>query len=322
MAGDSLYQAWFKAHHTAKFYEVAITHYQGKNKKDKIDALVKEAMKFYGCKLGDYEFGTDNRKVNIDETTKTIYPNLSRVKGFGENVVNTLYEFGKENYDSFIDILIALESNGVNKTIVDKLIKINYFKKFGDINTLLKTTEYYHLIYGAKQMSKSKIEENGLDIEIVKKYGNETAKQINKLDSKSLLKELITTIPYKEWTTRDTLRAQLEVLGIVTHVDPLEDKRHYFVTELDVKKSIVNMKLYEVHSGTNRDLKMWRTSYDRNPFREGDMLYVYKVQKKNKRERTGEIDSRGKAIYAPVEGIYEFWLDSFRIEGGDSEYYD
>ena len=32
MGGDSAYQAWFKAHHTTKFYEDAINHYQEKNK--------------------------------------------------------------------------------------------------------------------------------------------------------------------------------------------------------------------------------------------------------------------------------------------------
>ena len=128
MAGDSLYQAWFKAHHTAKFYEVAITHYQEKNKKDKIDALVKEALKFYGYKLGNYEFGKDNRRVNIDEKTKIIYPNLSSVKGFGENVVNTLYELGKNEYNNFVDLLRDMKSESINKTVIDKLIKINYFK--------------------------------------------------------------------------------------------------------------------------------------------------------------------------------------------------
>lgn len=318
MAGDSLYQAWFKAHHTAKFYEVAITHYQEKNKKDKIDALVKEALKFYGFKLGDYEFGTDNRKVNIDEETKTIYPNLSSVKGFGEAVVNTLYELGKNDYDSFIDVLTSLKSNGIDKTIIDKLIKINYFRKLGDINTLLKTKEYYDLIYGSKQMSKEKIIKYGLDIEVVKKYGNETAKKINKLDSLSLLKDLVKNIPYKEWTTVDTLKSQLDVLGIVTHVNPNENKRHYFVSSLDVKKSIVNIQLYEIYSGITRDLKMWRTTYDRYPFKEGDLLYIYKIQKKNKRERTGEINPKtGKAVYAPVEGVFEFWLDTYRIEGGE-----
>jgi DNA polymerase III alpha subunit len=56
MGGDSAYQAWFKAHHTAKFYEVAINHYQDKENKKKIDALVKEALNFYGYRLVNYEF--------------------------------------------------------------------------------------------------------------------------------------------------------------------------------------------------------------------------------------------------------------------------
>ena len=100
MGGDSAYQAWFKAHHTKTFYEVAINHYQEKNKKDKIDALVKEAIKFWGYKLGDYEFGADNRKVTINEENKLIYPNLSSVKGFGEGVDDTLYELGQKEYET------------------------------------------------------------------------------------------------------------------------------------------------------------------------------------------------------------------------------
>lgn len=318
MAGDSLYQAWFKAHHTAKFYEVAITHYQEKNKKDKIDALVKEAMKFYGFKLGNYEFGKDNRKVNIDEKEKIIYPNLSSVKGFGEVVVNTLYEAGELEYESFIDVLKYLSMHGINKTIIENLIKIDYFKKFGGINTLLKTKDYFELLDGTKQMNKTKILENGLDIEIVKKYGNETPKQINKIDSKSLLNELVKTIPYRELTTKEKLTYQLKVLGIVTYVDPSYSKRCYFVTETDVKKSIVNITLYEIYSGVTRNVKMWRSSFDRNPFDEKDIITIYKLEKKNKRERTGEVDpNTGKAIYAPVEGEYEFWLQNYSVEKGE-----
>ncbi len=183
MGGDSAYQAWFKAHHTATFYEVAINHYQEKNKKDKIDALVKEAIKFYDYKLGNYEFGTDNRTVTIDEEKKLIYPNLSSIKGFGEGVSQTLYELGQKQYKDFVEVLTALFSNSINKTIVDKLIKIDYFRKYGDINTLLVITKYYDVLYGAKTISKDKAEKNGLPFKLLSKYGNETAKQFNKIDS-------------------------------------------------------------------------------------------------------------------------------------------
>ena len=315
MGGDSAYQAWFKAHHTATFYEVAINHYQEKNKKDKIDALVKEAIKFYDYKLGNYEFGTDNRTVTIDEEKKLIYPNLSSIKGFGEGVSKTLYELGQKQYKDFVEVLTALFSNSINKTIVDKLIKIDYFRKYGDINTLLTITKYYDVLYGAKTISKDKAEKNGLSFELLSKYGNETAKQFNKIDSLGLLNELIGEIPYRELTLKEKLDNQREVLGIVTDYDPNADKRLYYISELDVKKSVVNIALYEIFSGKTREVKMWTSQYNKNPFSLGNILYIISLDKKHKKEPTGEIDEvTGKKVYREVPDKFEYWLGRFIIK--------
>ena len=314
MGGDSAYQAWFKAHHTTKFYEVAINHYQEKNKKDKIDALVKEAMKFYGYRLGNYKFGTDNRKVNIDEKSKLIYPNLSSVKGFGEGVVETLYQLGQMQYDDFVSVLNTLLSNSINKTIVDKLIKIGYFCDYGDVNTLLEITKYYEIIYGAKTISKTKAETNHLPFDLLKKYGNETEKQFNKLDSNGLLDELISTIPYKPLTLKEKLDNQRTVLGIVQDYDPNQDKRLYYVSMLETKKTVVNINLYELYSGKTREVKMWTSQFNKSVFEKGDILFITSVEKKNKKEPSGEIDEfTGKKIYVEVPDKFEFWLKQYYI---------
>ena len=315
MGGDSAYQAWFKAHHTAKFYEEAINHYQEKNKKDKIDALVKEAIKFYGYKLGDYEFGADNRTVTINEEKKLIYPNLSSIKGFGEGVSETLYQLGKKEYIDFIEVISTLAENSINKTVVDKLIKINYFKKYGDVNTLLTITKLHEVLNGAKTISKEKAEKHNLSFELLSKYGNETKMQFNKVDSQGLLNELIANIPYRELTLKEKLDNQREVLGIVTEYDPNADKRLYYVSVLDVKKSIVNIGLYEIYTGKTREVKMWTSQYNRNPFEIGDMLYIISLEKKNKKEPTGEINSQtSKKIYKEVPDKFEYWLDRFTIK--------
>ena len=320
MGGDSAYQAWFKAHHTKTFYEVAINHYQEKNKKDKIDALVKEAIKFWGYKLGDYEFGADNRKVTINEENKLIYPNLSSVKGFGEWVVDTLYELGQSEYETFTDVLTALFSNSINKTIVNKLIRINYFKKYGDVNTLLEITRLYDLLNGAKQISKDKAEKNNIPFDILMKHGNETAKQFNKLDSEQIIKELISKIPYRELTLKERLDNQREVLGIVSDSDSKVSKRIYYVSELDIKKSIVNVHLFEIYSGKTREVKMWTSQYNRNPFDLGTILYIISLEKKNKKEPTGEINPvTGKKIYKEVPDKFEFWLSKFVIKNDIEE---
>lgn len=315
MGGDSAYQAWFKAHHTKTFYEEAIRHYQLKNKKDKIDALVKEAIKFWGYKLGDYEFGTDNRKVNINEENKIIYPNLSSIKGFGEGVAETLYRLGNEKYNTFIDVITALLSNSISKTIVDKLIRINYFKKYGDINTLLSIMSYYDLLYGIKQISKEKAEKNNISLAVLKEYGHETEKQFNKVDSIGLLNYLISQIPFKELTLKETLDNQREILGIVNIVVPTINKRIYYVSELDVKKSIVNISLYEIYSGKTRTVKMWTSTYNRDPFSEGSILYITSLEKKNKKEPTGEVNPKtGKKIYKEVPDKFEYWLGKFVVK--------
>ena len=315
MGGDSAYQAWFKAHHTATFYEVAINHYQEKNKKDKIDALVKEAIKFYGYKLGNYEFGADNRTVTINEEKKLIYPNLSSIKGFGEGVSQTLYELGQKEYKDFVEVLSTLFANSINKTIVDKLIKIDYFKKYGDINTLLAITKYYDVLYGAKTISKDKAEKNSLPFELLSKYGNETAKQFNKIDSVGLLNELIGEIPYRELTLKEKLDNQREVLGIVTDYDPNADKRLYYISELDVKKSVVNIGLYEIYSGKTREVKIWTSQYNKNPFGLGNILYIISLDKKHKKEPTGEIDEvTGKKVYREVPDKFEYWLGRFIVK--------
>lgn len=324
MGGDSAYQAWFKAHYTKTFYEVAINHYQEKNKKDKIDALVKEAIKFWGYKLGDYEFGADNRKVTISEENKLIYPNLSSVKGFGENVVNTLYDLGQTEYESFLEVLIALSSNSINKTIVNKLIRINYFKKYGDVNPLLETARLYNLLNGAKQISKDKAEKNNIPFDVLTKYGNETDKQFNKLDSNKIINELISKITYRELTLKERLDNQREILGIVSDSDSTVSKRLYYVSELDIKKSIVNVHLFEIYSGKTRVVKMWRNQYNRNPFDLGSILYIISLEKKNKKEPTGEINLQtGKKIYKEVPDKFEYWLGKFttkdNVEEGDED---
>ena len=66
-----------------------------------------------------------------------------------------------------MEVLTALFSNSINKTIADKLIKIDYFRKYGNISTLLAITKYYDMLYGAKTISKDKAEKNGLPFELI-----------------------------------------------------------------------------------------------------------------------------------------------------------
>ncbi len=320
MGGDSAYQAWVKGHYPFTFYEVAINHYQDKGKKDKIDSLVKECIKHYSVRLGGYEFGKDNRRVTIDRAAKVIYPSLSSVKNFGIKVVSELYEIGKYEYSSFVEILSAIESTSVNSSRVEDLIRIEYFKNFGDVNTLLATKKYYDLLIAAKQLSKKKITENGIAEDIVKKYGNETKTLYNQLNNTGLLEELIKGVEYKPLSLKDKLDNEHRILGILSTTEPNASKLLYYVSGLEVLKSITNIKLYEIYSGKTRDLKMWTNAFNRHPFEEMDILIISSCEKKHKKEPTGEINPQtGKKIYADVPDKFEFWLQKYKVKRTENE---
>lgn len=168
MANDSLYEAWMKAHHTSKFYEVTLNHYQEKGDKNKVFALIKEATSIFGYRMGTYEYGKDNSKFTIDDNTKTIYPNLSSIKGIGDKAVDSIMDIYKSGKDDFVDIYLSIKGTNINKTIFTKMIKINYFKKYGTIKKLLQYVEiidYWkgNTGQGRKTVPKTDIENLCLD---------------------------------------------------------------------------------------------------------------------------------------------------------------
>lgn len=314
MAGDSLYQAWFKAHHTKLFYEVAIKHYQDKGKKDKIDALIKEALKFYGYKLGDYKFGDDNRKIHINEKKRIIYPNMSSLKGFGDWVGETMYELGQNHYDSFIELYLDMRGHSMNNTIIDKLIRINYFDKFGSIIQLQKNIELYNQFYDMKQINKTKAEQLGIPFDLLYKYGHETEKQFNKIDGPSLYKELSNNIEDRPLTYKEILINEYDVYGIAKSVFKEINKREYFVVDINIQKKVTNATLYEIFSGNVRDVKLWTSQYEKEQFVVEQFLHIQTIKKKYKTEPTGEINPKtGKKIYRNIPDQYEFWLENYYV---------
>jgi len=312
MMGDSLYQAWFKAHHTKTFYEVAIRHYQQKGKKDKIDALIKEAMKFYGYKLGDYRFGDDNRQVSINEDNHIIYPNMSSLKGFGDWVGESMYKLGQNKYDDFIDLYNDISDEGINNTIIDKLIRIGYFEKFGSVVYLTKKIEYYNQYYQMKTISKAKAEGMNIPKSLLIKYGHETAKQFNKIDGPSLYREMCSTIEDRKLSPYEIIWNEYYVYGMPKTSFPDINGHIALITELNVAKSVTTFTAYSLQKGRSIEMKIWSSKYAENQFEEGNFIFITDYKKKYKREPTGEIDANGKKIYRN-SNQHEFWLQSYEI---------
>lgn len=325
MANDSLYEAWMKSHHTSKFYEVTLNHYQDKGDKNKVSALIKEAMNIFGYTMGTYEYGKDNSKFNVDDKTKIIYPNLSSVKGIGEKAVSNMMGIYKRGTDDFIDIYRSIKGTNVNSTVFKNLVKIGYFKKYGSIKKLLESIEIYDRWKGSngegrKTISKSNIFNCGLDgINIYKyatditKSGKVSDKQFTEVDWVGIVKELVSKLDDEEYGICQLVKFQYEVLNYVDYIDHTVEWKYVVVTDLNTTYS-PKFNAYSINNGKTVEMKVHKTinrrdkdivlSFNEVPFEDGDVLYIREVKKQPKKVKEGD-------DWVVVPDTFEWWIKDY-----------
>ena len=325
MANDSLYEAWMKAHHTSKFYEETLNHYQGKGDKNKVNDLLKEAMTFFGYSMASYEYGKDNSKFTIDDETKTIYPNLSSVKGIGEKAVLDMVEISKQGIDNFVDIYRSIKGTSINASVFEKLVKIGYFKKFGSVKKLLSIMKIYDDWKGSngegrKTISKANISELGLDGINIRQYatditksGKVSDKQFTNVDWLGIVRELADKVPDEEYGALQLVKFQYEVLNYVDYVDESIDWRYVVITDLNTSYSpkfnaysINNGKVVEmkVHKNKPKFDKEVENSFNEIPFEDGDILYIKKVKRQPKKQKVND-------DWVVIPDVTEWWIKDY-----------
>ena len=315
---DMCYGAYLKVNYPYEYYSVCFNNYVGD--KERTNKLTNE-LEYFGIKLSDIKFRHSNSKYSYDKESHTIFKGMSSIKFVGDNVGEELYALRDNQYDSFIDLLQDISNTSVNSKQLDILIKLDFFSEFGDINYLLKQVECYDKFYGRKQFTISKLQKEGEDIELIKKYcQKQTEKTLKEFDYIGFLKDMTSSMAYSPVSITERMDYQKEYIGYISYINPNVGKRYYYVKDLSVTKSIVNIQLYEIYSGKTQKVKMWTTQYKKNPFDEGDILYLKLVEKKHKKEPTGEINLKtGKKIYKDVPNKFEFWLKNFTIKNDIEE---
>ena len=315
---DMCYGAYLKVNYPYEYYCVCFNNYVGD--KERTNKLTNE-LEYFGIKLSDIKFRHSNSKYSYDKEGHTIFKGMSSIKFVGDNVGEELYALRDNQYDSFIDLLQDISNTSVNSKQLDILIKLDFFSEFGDINYLIKQVECYDKFYGRKQFTISKLQKEGEDIELIKKYcQKQTEKTLKEFDYIGFLKDMTSSMVYSPVSITERMDYQKEYIGYISYINPNISKRYYYVKDLSVTKSIVNIQLYEIYSGKTQKVKMWTTQYKKNPFDEGDILYLKLVEKKHKKEPTGEINPKtGKKIYKDVPDKFEFWLKNFTIKNDAEE---
>lgn len=301
-----------------------ITAYLNNANNDDDITMGTQLAEIMGIKIHPIRFRHSTAKYSCDETG--IYKGIESVKFLNDKIADELYELREYQFENFIALLIKLKDLSINSRQLEILIKLDFFEEFGEVNRLLKQVEYFDKIYGKKQFKKDKLAALNIPLEIAEKYATKiTDKTLTGVDTNGLLNEMVSTcIKYIPTTVMDHFRYENECLGYVVTVLPTANKRLYYVSAINSTKYLTTISLYEIYSGKTRTVKMWTSAYNRDPFGEGSILYITSIEKKNKKEPTGEINLKtGKKIYKEVPDKFEYWLGKFvvknDVEGGEED---
>lgn len=225
MAHDSVWIAYAKAHYPQQTYVALINYFTEKRDNNKIRMLRQEAEKYFGIKVMPRKFGQDNKKINIVDNT--IYQSLASVKGINSTVADKINTITNKNLDTF-ELYLKLKEMGLDKTQIENLAKISYFK---DMIGMLWLTENYKEI---KQLRKDKMigisneynldcDDSVINMMIFKNATKETSKTLTFEDPTTVIKLLFDNIKREKINPLKKAYWEIDLIGEV-----LDDTEYIF----------------------------------------------------------------------------------------------
>ena len=283
VAYDSLYGAYLKAEYPLEYYTVVLNKYQ--NDTDMTDKIYKELIHF-GITVEPIQFGKSKGVYSPDKENNSIIKGLASIKFLNADIADQLLELSEEEYSDFVDLLVAIENETkCNSRQMEILIKLNFFKDFGD-------NLYQHDIYTKfKERYKKALKDKTKEQRLI-----EIREYVQELESRSL-------------SVQEQILFEKEVIGYGQTTYPTVPKSYIMALEVDTKFS-PRLTFYILNTGREVTLKVnKRYFYDNEGeqlINKGDILKVLKVEKRPKKKKV-----EGKWI--DDEELKEDWLDAWEM---------
>jgi len=193
-----------------------------------------------------------------------IYKGIASIKYLNNQIARDLFEFGKNQYEDFVDLLIRIKEEikcDTRQTSI--LIKLGFFNEFGGSATLLKIYEYFTKKYKKTHIDKTKI------------------KRIAEI------KEYALTLENLEFSVRERVEFEMEFLGYVqTKLKDIQDN-YYVVTNLNLKYTPI-LKTYCFTTGQEDTFKIYKNNFREDPVNIGSIIKVYNTQVKERVKPDGQ----------------------------------
>ena len=255
--------------------------------------------KVRGIRMTKPKFRQDNRTFCIDPVEHTISDALSSIKGVGLKDAEALWNLKDREYGTFVELLrdMTLYPGALNTAVIEKLIKLDYFREFGAIRRLLwlydefcngahcfKTT----LVPASQQKRMNELiaietgDSSVVDGFLSGMFDTKSDNQHAMVDKDDPL---------------EVVRYECELLGAPMTVLPEAYKGCYAVLEVDEKYS-PKIRMQSLTTGNVGMMKVLKKTFAANPLKAGNIIRLDRWQQK---------EAYGKP------GVMENWMDQYTI---------
>lgn len=286
--------AYLRHYYPLYFLSVMLDINQGN--KEKTATIVEFIREFTKIKVEPIKFGKSTDVYMPDVEHNKIYKGMQSIKNLSSVSSKELYELSKNKYNSFFDLLYDIKKNtSINKTKMDVLIKLDFFKGYGNQGYLQECYRIFEkLKHGEfKSIKIEKINNLGLPIELFDKYAHipKNGVTYNKINYEAFFKELdtyIKSLKFGDPTFIQKIKYELEFLNYINLKTNKEvDRRKLFVLSLRPlygKKNkntpwAYSIEFYSIGSGKTNNLTIKSKIYDNKPLKEHDIIYATELHK-------------------------------------------
>ena len=286
---DCLYCAYLKANYPVEYYTVVFNLYSDDGVKS--ERLTNEC-KYFNIKIESPIFRHSTSEYSCDPDNKIIYKGIGSIKNIGTNCGNNLYTLKDKIYSNFIELLFDIFTNKLaQKNELEKLIKIDYFREFGDVNYLLNSFYVFVSLYKRKTLKTSELDVFGITVEDIKPYIEKaTEKTISGIDMPNVIQVVCNKLPYEPITNIERISNEMGILGYTDRIDDTIPDNIYVVGNIETNKYGTKfIMIYHPHTGEYYQNKVKHSAYNFNPCESGDIIKaVFNTQYKRKKNENDE----------------------------------
>lgn len=229
--------------------------------------------KLRGIVMTKPRFRQDNRSFYIDSEAHTISNALTTIKGIGLKDAEALYHLRDQTFPTFVELLRAMTvyPGALNTAVIDKLIRLDYFREFGSIRRLL---DLNHTFLDSPICFKTTLvpasQQKRMDQLIAYETGDRSC--IDGFLTGLLDDTAGDTAPADEDDHLEIVRYECELLGAPVTLLP-DAVGYYGVIEVDTKYS-PKIRLQSVSNGKIGILKVMKNTFSKQPLKPGMLIHL------------------------------------------------